>query len=80
MQLDLFDRLKDDKDLKKAIEIINPQRKYFPFEVAREDMLRCSISTVYRLYGAGDLRGIKVGNNIRIFGWSIIEYILEQAN
>jgi hypothetical protein len=80
MQLDLFDRLRDDEDLERAVETINPDRKYLPHEVAKDDMLRCSLATVYRLYGAGELRGIKVGSNIRIFGWSIINYILEQAN
>lgn len=78
MQLDLFDRLKDDKDLQREIENIKSSRKYLPHEVS--DYLGCSLSTVYRLFGSGDLRGIRVNTGLRIFGWSIINYILENAN
>jgi len=66
MQLDLFDRLKDDEDLKAELESIDPNRKYHPIELT--ELLRCSLRMVYRLNGSGELLGFRVGTSIRIFG------------
>ncbi len=77
-QLDLFDDFSDDDALRRELARINGQRKYHPIEV--KNLLGCSLSMVYRLYGTGELRGIRVGTGIRVFGWSIARYIKENIN
>ncbi len=77
MQLDLFE-LRDDDDLRREVQKINADRRYHPKEVC--DILGCSLSMIYRLYGSGELRGLRVGLGIRIFGWSVRKYIVDNSN
>jgi len=78
MQQDIFSRLNgEEKDLEITLRQINPERLYRPDEAASR-ILDCSIGTIYKLVRTGALRGFRVGSGIRIFGWSLIDYICSQ--
>ena len=64
-----------EEHLKREIGKVNPDRQYLPSEICDGKILRCSQRTIYRLVTSGQLHGLRIGQGIRIFGWSIIEYI-----
>jgi putative molybdopterin biosynthesis protein len=56
---------------------IEEERVYTPREVSK--MFNVSIQTVYNLIKAGSLKSIRFGNQIRIPGESLREYISQEG-
>jgi putative molybdopterin biosynthesis protein len=54
---------------------IEEERVYTPREISK--MFNVSIQTVYNLIKAGEIKSIRFGNQIRIPGESLREYIQE---